>query len=244
MEAAIALADHLDAQAIIDMHETLLGHEEPTWVGRWREEQVWIGGTRYGPHGAQFIPPHHDRVAGAMADLVEFILRDDLPALAQVAIAHAQVETIRPFPDGNGRTGRSLVHAMLRAKGLTRSVTVPISAGLLADTGSYFEALAAYRHGHPEVIVERVADATFAAIANGRHLVTDLEAVRAGWAEVIQARHGSAAARAPDVLIAHPVVDGTLLQQVLEVSAPATHRAIDTLVDLDGPVRARTTVSA
>ena len=56
-----------------------------------------------------------------------------MPVLAHAALAHAQFETIHPFEDGNGRTGRALVHAMLRSKGLTRTVTVPISAGLLVD---------------------------------------------------------------------------------------------------------------
>lgn len=231
MEAAIALSDRLDAQAILDMHATLLGAEQPEWVGRWRDQQVWVGGTQYGPHGADFIPPHQDRVPDAMEDLIAFIARDDLPALAQVAIAHAQFETIHPFPDGNGRTGRSLVHAMLRAKGLTRSVTVPISAGLLVDTDSYFGALTEYRRGHPKAIVERVADAAFAAITNGRELVEDLETIRAEWEAAIDARQGSAAVRAPAVLIAHPVVDSALIQRELDVSAPAANRAINTLVE-------------
>ena len=61
--------------------------------------------------------------------LVAFIGRDDLPVLVHGAIAHAQFETIHPFADGNGRTGRALVHSMLRARGLTRNVTVPVSAG-------------------------------------------------------------------------------------------------------------------
>ncbi|HMJ78203.1 MAG TPA: Fic family protein [Iamia sp.] len=231
MEAAIALADRLDEQAVIDMHETLLGVERPEWVGHWRDRQVWVGGSQYGPHGADFIPPHHDRVPEAMRDLVGFIAREDLPVLAQIAIAHAQFETIHPFPDGNGRTGRSLVHALLRAKGLARSVTVPISAGLLVDTHRYFDALTAYREGRSEEIVERVADASFAAVENGRRLVRDLEDVAAEWAERIGARQGSTAARAPAVLIAHPVLDSALLQRELEVSAPSANGAIATLVD-------------
>ena len=44
--------------------------------------------------------------------------RTDVPALAQAAIAHAQFETIHPFADGNGRTGRALIHVVLRARGV------------------------------------------------------------------------------------------------------------------------------
>ena len=137
----------------------------------------WIGGSRLGPHAAVFVPPVHERVPGLIDDLVAFIARDDVPVLAHAALAHAQFETIHPFEDGNGRTGRALVHAMLRSKGLTRTVTVPISAGLLVDTDAYFVALTAYRSGDPEPIVECFADAAFAAVANGRELVGDLRAV-------------------------------------------------------------------
>ncbi|WP_408654831.1 Fic family protein [Jatrophihabitans sp.] len=114
----------------------------------------------------------------AIVDLETFLSRNDLPPLIHAAIAHAQFETIHPFSDGNGRTGRALVHSILRAKGLTRQVTVPVSAGLLADTNSYFAALTAYREGDPEPIVERLSNATFAAVNNGRTLVAELHAVR------------------------------------------------------------------
>ncbi len=90
---------------------------------------------------AEFVAAAPPRIARAMADLVDFMARDDLPALAQAAVAHAQFETIHPFPDGNGRTGRALVHALLRAKGVTRHVTVPVSGGLLHDREGYVTAL-------------------------------------------------------------------------------------------------------
>src|SRR6478735_8500621 len=171
MTAALTLADRLDQSAILAMHEALLAHVQPDLAGRWREEQVWIGGDSFGPHGATFIPPHSDQVPALMADLVTFTQRTDLPLLSQAAIAHAQFETIHPFPDGNGRTGRALIHAMLRGHRLTRNVTVPVSAGLLTDTRGYFDALTAYREGNPSAIVRKLAEATFAAVTNGRQLV-------------------------------------------------------------------------
>ena len=126
MRAAIDLADELDTGAILAMHDALLGATQ--CAGRWRDVQNWIGGSDYSPHDALFVPPHPDLVPDAMADLVTFMARNDLPPLVQAAVAHAQFETIHPFPDGNGRCGRALVHSLLRGKGLTRKVTVPVSA--------------------------------------------------------------------------------------------------------------------
>ena len=139
MTAAIALANRLDTEAILTMHAALLEQTNPRIAGNWRDEQVWIGSSSYGPHTAAFVPPHQSRVPTAIDDLVRFIRRDDIPVLSQAALAHAQFETIHPFADGNGRTGRAIVHCLLRGKGLTRLVTVPVSAGLLTDTDRYFD---------------------------------------------------------------------------------------------------------
>jgi Fic family protein len=231
MEAAVALADRLDGDAILAMHKALLGSTEPESAGKWRAVQNWIGGSDWSPHEAMFVPPQPDRVPAAIHDLERFLARDDMPVLVQAAIAHAQFETIHPFTDGNGRTGRALVHSLLRAKELTRKVTVPVSAGLLADTRRYFEALTAYRDGDPEPIVERLASASFAAINNGRALVDELHTVRASWDEAISARRGATAWRLADMLLSQPVVDSPLVQRQLGVTAPAALGAIGQLVE-------------
>ena len=232
MEAAIALADRLDDDAIIEMHRVLLSGAHPEWVGHWRRQQVWIRGSDHGPHGAMFVPPHQDRVPDAMTDLVAFMRRNDLPVFAQAAVAHAQFETIHPFPDGNGRTGRSLIHALLRGKGLTRHVTIPVSAGLLTDTDRYFDALTAYRAGQPGAIVERLATATFAAINNGRELVRDLDDLGRRWTDLIEARRDAAVWRIVELLTRQPVIDSPRMQAQLGLSAPAVNAAIEHLATL------------
>jgi Fic family protein len=232
MEAAIALADRLDAQSILQMHKVLLHDVSPAWAGRWRTQQVWIGGSNYGPIGASFVPPQHKRIPAAIDDLFCFLARDDLPALVQATIAHAQFETIHPFPDGNGRTGRALLHAALRAKRLTRNVTVPISAGLLTDTEKYFDALTSYRRGDVDTLVVMMADAAFLAIDNGRRLVHDLELVRKSWDDKIRARKGATAWNLADLLVRQPVIDSPLAQHELGASAPAVNGAINQLAEM------------
>jgi len=231
MSAAIALAGQIDGDAILAMHAALLEGSNPDVAGRWRDGQVWIGGSDLGPHGAAFVPPHHRRVPGAIADLVAFIDRDDVPVLAHAAVAHAQFETIHPFPDGNGRTGRALVHAHLRRKGLTRNVTVPVSAGLLTDTDAYFAALTRYREGDPVAIVDRLARAAFAAIANGRLLVTDLRTLRQAWDERVQVRRDATAWRIADLLLRHPVVNAGLIASEVGVAPQNTYRSLQPLID-------------
>lgn len=181
----------------------------------------------HGPQTAEFVPPHHENVPAAIDDLVTFMRRDDISPLAHAAIAHAQFETAHPFVDGNGRTGRALVHSLLRAKGLTTKFIVPVSAGRLADTDGYLAALGAYRSGDVAPIVEQFSDASYRAVVNGRQLVADLgPSVRTGRAESTRGRKRSCGECY--VLMRQPVESAALLQQELSVSFPgataASHR--------------------
>jgi Fic family protein len=230
MNAALALSKNLTASAILDMHDALLHDVEPDIAGKWRKAPVWVGGSSLGPHTALFVPPKYGRVPGLIDDLVSFIDRDDVPVLAHAALAHAQFETIHPFPNGNGRTGRALMHAMLRGKGLTRNVTVPISAGLLVDVDTYFDALSAYRDGDPEPIVRQVAEASYAAVTNGRQLVADLRAVRQEWQSRVRVRRDATAWRVADLLLRHPVINAGLVSDELGIAAPNVYRTIEPLV--------------
>jgi Fic family protein len=230
MEAAVALSARIDADTILAMHEALMRTTDPANAGRWRSVQVWIGGGSLGPHDASFVPPHESRVMAAIDDLVAFIDRDDMPVLAQASIAHAQFETIHPFPDGNGRVGRALLHSMLRNKGLTRNVTLPVSAGLLTNTATYFGALSAYRAGDPGVIVRQMSSAAYAAIANGRRLKDDLRQIRESWAATIASRRTSATWKVADLLIRHPVINAQLVTDELKIAPTNVYRYIDPLV--------------
>lgn len=233
MRAALALADSPDGDAIIEMHRALLERSNPAIVGHWRTEQVWIGGRLPSPHDAMFVPPHHDRVPEAIDDLVRFMRRDDIEPFTQTMLAHAQFETIHPFPDGNGRTGRALIHALLRNKGIAHSATVPISAGLLQSTDRYFAALTAYRNGDLSPIVALSADAAHVAIANGRQLANDVTAITTKWRDIATGlRSDSVVHRIVADLPALPVLDASAIQVRYAVSAPTASNAINSLVEL------------
>ena len=132
---------------LLEVHRRLLA---PTRLaehgGRARTVQNWIGGSSYNPCRAEFVPPPHERVRGLLADLAAFCNEDSMPAVAQAALAHAQFETVHPFIDGNGRTGRALIHVVLRRRGLAPRVLPPISLVLARSPASYVEGLTATRY--------------------------------------------------------------------------------------------------
>ncbi|WP_350280154.1 Fic family protein [Kribbella sp. HUAS MG21] len=230
MQKAIDLADDLSTASILAAHQALMHDQAYALPGRLRDGQVWIGGGPT-PHTETFVPPRWERVPALMDDLVAFCRRTDVPVLTQVSLAHAQFETIHPFNDGNGRTGRTLVHAMLRRSGVTRRLTVPVSAGLLTNTDAYFTALGSYRAGDPAPIITQFSRASFAAVGNGRRLVSDLNAVYAKWQQDLTSRRGSAARRLLPHLLSQPAVTVKYIQEHLAVSQPAAQRAVDQLVD-------------
>ncbi|CCQ15682.1 putative uncharacterized protein [Rhodococcus sp. AW25M09] len=123
-----------------DAHQFLMAPDFYTAkdIGALCDVQNWIGGSDYTTSNALYVPPPPDLVPELMDDLLVFANRTDMPIIAQAAIAHAQFESIHPFTDGNGRVGRALISAILRRRGLTRRITVPLALAMLADTTRYF----------------------------------------------------------------------------------------------------------
>ncbi len=230
------LATQLDEQAILAMHRELLG-AKPGWedhAGRYRDQLVWVGSSSITPRRAAHVGPRSDLVPKAMQDLTTFVRREDLQVVAHAAIAHAQFETIHPFSDGNGRTGRALVHAMVRSKGLVTSTTAPISAGLLINTSGYTDALGAYRAGDARPIIERFSEAARFAAHSGAGLVDQLaEQIDEGLQalSISRLRPQAVAWRVLPHLIAQPVVNARYVQDRFTMSAPTAQRAISQLVD-------------
>lgn len=229
MQSAITLADTLNEESIIEMQSALLGAESPALTGKWRDQPVWIGSRL--PHTAVFVGPKETRIAEFMADLVKFANRTDLLSIAQIAVTHAQFETIHPFPDGNGRTGRAIIQSMLRRMGITNSITVPVSAGLLNNTQSYFDALTQYRAGDPEPIIVALAEASLEAVKNGRELVDDITKATTRWDSATTARSDSAARRMLAFLPQQPVVNAKIAADHLNISERNAQNGIDTLVN-------------
>ena len=230
MTSAVSSSAALTSGGIADVQRVLLERHSPHLVG-WRTEPVWIGGGGSTPVTADYVGPDHRRIADAIDDLVRFASRDDLPLLPQVAIAHAQFETIHPFADGNGRTGRAIVQIMLRSKNLARTATVPISGGLLIEKDRYFEALGAYRAGDAAPIIEQFIRASLRAVRHGQLLTTQLAELLASWRASVTVRADSTAWKIIDLLPAHPVIDAESVAAHTGIHRNNVRRAVAPLVE-------------
>lgn len=231
MTAAIGLADDVTPDSIARMHEVLMAGQSRHTPGRWRDEAVWIVTRSDSPVDAEFVAPHYSRIEGLLDDVTDFARRLDVAPLVSVAVTHAQFETIHPFSDGNGRTGRALAQALLRNRGVTRNVAVPVSAGLLADVEGYHRALTAYREGDVSPIVTSFADAALRAVGNTRTLVAELDEIRAGWNNRLAVRRSSNAWKLLDVILRRPVLTSAAAAAELGVQQPNVYPPLTALVD-------------
>ncbi|MFQ5699804.1 MAG: Fic family protein [Myxococcota bacterium] len=95
--------------------------------GELRTQQSWMGGPR--PGLARYVPPPPAHVPECMKELERFVHEpaERLPALVKTALAHAQLETIHPFVDGNGRLARLLTTLLLWSEGVLGEPLLPLS---------------------------------------------------------------------------------------------------------------------
>lgn len=239
---AVPPAGAITAEIVMEAHHRLLaGTRLAEHGGRIRTVQNWIGGSDYNPCSAAFVPPPHDLVEALLADLVAFCNDESLPAVAQAAIAHAQFETIHPFVDGNGRTGRALIHLVLRRRGLAPRVLPPVSLILATWPRDYVAGLTGTRYeGAPESEqahaglnrwIALFAGACRRAATDAGRFETQVRALQDSWrGRLGPVRRGSAADLLVRALPGAPMVTATTASELIGRSFQATNRAIERLV--------------
>lgn len=224
----------LRLSAITTAHQALM-RDDPTEVteaGRLRSVQNWIGGSDYSPRGALYVPPPPDTVGDYMRDLVDFANRADMPALLQAALAHAQFESIHPFTDGNGRIGRALINTVLRRRGTTTHVVIPLASALVARRDTYFEVLNRYRDGEVGPLITTFAESARIAASESHITAIRLGEIPAEWRESIgRVRRGGAPDKILDLLLSRPVVSAEELVSLVDAPRSSVFSAINRLRD-------------
>ena len=115
--------------------------------GKIRKIQNKIGGGHGTFEDAVFIPPSPDKVDDLLKDLENFWNNNDLqiPNLIKTALAHYQFETIHPFEDGNGRTGRLIIILQLMSYKMLEKPTLYLSDYFEKNRSAYYDALSRVR---------------------------------------------------------------------------------------------------
>ena len=109
--------------------------------GQFRTIQNYIGISGTPIEQASYIPPPPEKLMELLSNFEKYIHSEEKDPLVQLAIMHAQFESIHPFLDGNGRVGRILIPLFLMEKKLLGSPVFYMSAYLEANRDSYYENL-------------------------------------------------------------------------------------------------------
>ena len=233
----------MTVDTLLEMHRRLLaGTRLEEHGGHIRDAQNWIGGSDHNPCSAQFVPPPPEAVAGLLDDLFAFCNDDSLPALAQSAIAHAQFETIHPFVDGNGRTGRALFHLVMRRRRLGLRVLPPVSLILATWSRDYVGALTGTRYvGGPDSAEAHAGfNQWIALFASAYHRAADdanrfeeqVRTLQESWHERTgPIRRHSAAHLLIGALPAAPVLTTSTAAELIERSFQAASQAVNQLME-------------
>ncbi|MEO7413792.1 MAG: Fic family protein [Opitutaceae bacterium] len=232
----------LSLRLIREVHGVLLakGRGSEKQPGEFRMTQNWIGGSR--PGNALFVPPPPDELVACMGNLEHFLHDPATPSLIRAGLAHVQFETIHPFLDGNGRTGRLLVALLLCHDGVLSQPLLYLSLYLKRHRSTYYELLQRVRtHGVWEewldFFLQGVEEtATQAAETAGRLLrlfQQDRDRLHA------LGRKGVSAIKLHDLLQRQPVINVTRLVSKFGFTAPTANATLRVLVE-QGIVREMT----
>jgi Fic family protein len=220
---------------LLEIHRVLMTRTPRAAIaGRVRQSQNWIGGNDYNPCGADFVPPPPEEVDNLLEDLAGFSNAEMLPPLVQAAIAHAQFETIHPFGDGNGRTGRALIHVLLRRRGLTPAFVPPISVVFARSKDVYIRGLASFQEDRLAAWIESFAVAAMQAASLATRYMERVRALQEEWRVLLRDRVNPRADAAAWSLIntfpAHPVLTVPVGVAATGRTKPAVTNSIDHLV--------------
>jgi len=141
-EAAKKVLRHND---VFRLHRIVAGEVmDQGEAGRYRTIRVRVG---------EFEPPVPEDVPGLMFELLEWWNTDSLslsPVLSS-AIVHHRFETIHPFADGNGRTGRALALWDLYRRGFDSHHIFSVDEFYWEDRPRYYAALQTVRRNEEDL---------------------------------------------------------------------------------------------
>lgn len=226
------------SRLIRNVHKVLLSgargeHKQP---GEFRKSQNWIGGSSI--NDAIFIPPINTDIPDLMQDMELFVHNEKIfiPDLLKIAIIHYQFETIHPFLDGNGRTGRLLITLYLVSKNILKRPILYLSDYLEKRRQSYYSNLMKAR-------LENNINDWFKFFLTGIIETADSGVKTFENILILQKKYeecaktlGSRSANALKVityLYKYPIIDAGMASKVAEISMVSAYKLIEELEKLN-----------
>jgi len=227
----------LSLRFIREIHKELMSGARATHFsspGEFRKTQNWIDGTR--PDNAHFVPPTVDEMNRALDDFEKFLCEENnaLPLL-HIGIMHAQFETIHPFLDGNGRTGRLLITLLLCHKNLLENPVLFLSTYFKKHQKVYYQRIEDYHNGKIEDWIDFFLDGIIETAEESIKITSQIRQLRDIDMLKIQAlakRESESGILVLQKLFSSPIVNTKKVMQWTGFTRAGAQKVIDRFVKL------------
>ena len=228
----------LSLRFIREVHDELMRDARSTHFpdpGNFRKSQNWIDGTR--PDNARFVPPPVEDMHRSLDDLERFINEenDSVLPLIKAGLIHAQFETIHPFLDGNGRTGRMLITLYLWKNGLLEEPVLFLSSYFKKYQKEYYRHLNAYHDGKVEQWIHFFLDGVIDIAGKATdtvHAIMDLREKDILKIQSLSRRASESAVQVLLQLYKTPIVDVELVREWTDFTRAGAQNVINRFVKM------------
>lgn len=222
----------LSLRLIKEIHSVLLseGRGSTRNPGEFRRSQNWIGPSGCTLTNATFVPPAVPDMIDAMNDLESFLYyeSEEIPALIQIALIHAQFESIHPFLDGNGRMGRLLITFWLCQREILSQPLLYLSYYFKQYRIEYYDLLMNVRlNGDWESWIKFFLKGVASVSDEATKTAKDILELKRKCESKIKTRNNSASSRLLDRLFETPIVSKNDVEKLLNLSAPTAGKLVD-----------------
>lgn len=201
--------------------------------GEFRKSQNWIGGSTL--QNASFIPPPVQAMKEALTDLEKFIHDSTLMPVLQAGILHAQFETIHPFLDGNGRTGRLLITLFLFERAILEKPVLFLSSFFKKNQQLYYDKLNAYHSDKPNEWLHFFLDGVIETANQSIETSKKITALREADMRKLQAlgkREAASGILFLQHLFKNPLASSAMAIDTMKFSRAGAGKLIERFVDL------------
>ena len=221
---------------IKELHNELMCEARATHFadpGEFRKTQNWIGGTR--PDNASFVPPAPEELDASLRDLEKFIHTPFIHPVIDAGLLHAQFETIHPFLDGNGRTGRLLITFYFIHHKYLELPALFLSSYFKKHQKTYYQRLDEYHNGNIvswfEFFVDAIIETAQEAIEVSKK-VTKLRDRDSTAISQLNKKTSDIAVKVIQRLYKDPIVSSTTIQGWIGQTKQGTLKFVDKLIDI------------
>ena len=229
----------LSLRLIRDAHRVLMegvrGQDKAPGEYRRIPNSVWIGPPGSTIESAHFVPCPVEHLPDALDAWEKFIHSDEPDPLVQLAVVHAEFESIHPFLDGNGRIGRLIVPLYMVAKSLLKAPHFYISGFLDQHRDEYYERLLAVSRyddwtGWSEFFLTAIAEQADVNLFRARNILALYNELKEWVVDETRSQYG---VRALDWIFGQPVFRSSDFVGRSGIPAPTASRILRVLRNSD-----------